>query len=66
MAFLGLIAYDVWPIGILVIGVLVLLVMVLQFVVYGMHQFAVSALHVWRARMDAIGDVALYFQSLVS
>ena len=66
MAFLGLIAYDVWPIGVLVIGVLVVLAMVLQFIVYGMHQFGVSALRIWRARMNATGDVVLYLQSLAN
>ena len=66
MAFLGLIAYDVWPIGVLVIGVLVVLAMVLQFIVYGIHQFGVSALRIWRAGMNATGDVVLYFQSLAN
>jgi hypothetical protein len=33
-----------------VIGVLVVLVMVLQFIVYGTHHCAMSALRVWRAR----------------
>jgi hypothetical protein len=29
-------------------GVLVVLVIFLQFIVYGTHQFARSALHIWR------------------
>ena len=66
MAFLCLVAYDVWPIGVLVIGVVVVLAMVLQFIAYGMHQFVVSALRVWRVGMDAMGKVVLYFQSLAS
>ena len=48
MAFLGLVAYDAWPVGVLVIGVLVILVMMLQFVIYGMHQFVTSTLRIWR------------------
>jgi hypothetical protein len=59
MAFLGLVAYDVWPTGVLVIGVLVVLLMVLQFIVYVMHQVAVSALRIWRAGMHSIGNVVL-------
>jgi len=35
MFFLGLIAFEAWPIGVLVLGVLVVLVMALQFIVYG-------------------------------
>jgi len=49
MAFLGLVAFDVSPIGVLVIGTLVVPVMTIQFIVYGMHQCATSSLHVWRA-----------------
>ncbi|KIM41504.1 hypothetical protein M413DRAFT_72188 [Hebeloma cylindrosporum] len=51
MAFLGLIACDAWPVGVLVIGILVAFVMILQFIVYGMHQSVTSALRVWRAGM---------------
>jgi len=47
--FLGVVAFDVSPIGVLVIGILVVLVMTIQFIVYGTHQFATSSLHVWRA-----------------
>ena len=66
MAFLGLVTYDVWPIGVLVIGVLVVLLMVLRFIVYGMHQFAASALRVWRAGMDSssMGNIVTCFRSL--
>jgi len=60
VAFLGLVAYDVWPIGALVIGVLVVLLMVLQFIVYGVHQFAASVLRVWRAGM---GNIVACFRS---
>ena len=49
MTCLGLIAYDVWPIGVLVIGVLVILVMFLEFIVYGAHHCVRSALHVCKA-----------------
>jgi hypothetical protein len=48
-----------------VIGMLVVLMMVLQFIMYGMHQVAVSALRVWRAGMDAMGNVVMYVRSLV-
>jgi len=48
IAFLGLVAYDAWPVGVLVIGVVVILVMTLQFIAYGMHQFIASALRIWR------------------
>jgi hypothetical protein len=64
IAFLGLVAYDVWPIGVLVIGVLVILLMALQFVVYGVHQFAASALRAWRAGMDSLGNIVTYFWRL--
>jgi hypothetical protein len=49
MTFLGLVAFDVSPVGVLVIGILVVLVMTIQFIVYGTHRFATSSLHVWRA-----------------
>ena len=65
MAFLGLVAYDVWPIGVLVIGMLVVLLMALQFIVYGMHQFAASGLRAWKVVMDSMGNVVAYFRSLV-
>ena len=65
MAFLGLVAYDVWPIGVLVIGMLVVLLMALQFIVYGMHHFAASALRAWKVVMDSMGNVVAYFRSLV-
>ena len=57
MAFLGLVAYDVWPIGVLVIGVLVVLMMLLQFIVYAMDQITASALHIWMAGRQLIGQV---------
>ena len=46
MAFLGLVAFDASPVGVLVVGILVALVMTIQFIVYGMRQFAASSLHV--------------------
>ena len=46
MAFLLLIAFDASPVCVLVIVVLVVLVMTVQFIVYGMHQFAAAALRV--------------------
>ena len=49
IAFLGLVAYDAWPRGSLVIGLLVIVVMSLQFLVYGMHQLAASVFRVGRA-----------------
>ena len=49
MTFLGIVAFDASPVGVLVIGILVVLVMTIQFIVYGTHQFAVSSLHLWRA-----------------
>ena len=49
MAFLGLIAYDAWPVGVLVIGVMVFLVMTLQFIVYGVDHIFAFALRTWRA-----------------
>jgi hypothetical protein len=49
MTFLGLVAFDASPAGVLVIGVLVVLVMAIQFIVYGTDRFATSSLHVWRA-----------------
>ena len=51
MAFLGLVAFDASPVGV-VIGILVVtvvLVMAVQFIVYGTHRFATSSLQVWRA-----------------
>ena len=49
MAFLGVVAYDASPAGVLVIGILVVLVMIVQFIVYGTHRFAASSLRIWRA-----------------
>ena len=49
MTFLGLVAFDASPVGVLVIGILVVLVMTIQFIVYATHQFATSSLHIWRA-----------------
>jgi hypothetical protein len=49
MTFLGLVAFDASPVGVLVIGILVVLVMTIQFIVYGTHKFATSSLHIWRA-----------------
>jgi len=49
MTFLGLVAFDASPVGVLVIGILVVLGMTMQFTVYGTHRFATISLHVWRA-----------------
>ena len=49
MSFLGLTAFDASPAGVLVIVALVVLAMTMQFIVYGTHWFAISALHIWRA-----------------
>ena len=49
MSFLGLTSFDASPTGVLVIVVLVVLAMTNQFIVYGIHQFATSAWHIWRA-----------------
>ena len=57
MSFLGLVAFDTSPIGVLVIGALVVLVMTIQFIVYGMHQFAIFSLHVWRAGAIIVANV---------
>ena len=37
MAFLGLVAYDAWPMGVLVLCFLLGLVMTMQFLVLGVH-----------------------------
>lgn len=66
MVFLGLVTYDVWPIGVLVIGFLVVLVMLLQFIVYGMHQFSASVLHIWAAGRHLMGRAVQGFRSLTS
>ena len=42
MTFLGLVAFDASPVGVLVIGILVVLVMIIQFIIYGTHHFATS------------------------
>jgi len=65
MAFLGLVAYDVWPIGVLTIGVVVLLLMAFEFIVYGVHQFVASALRVWTAGMDSMGNNVTCLRSSV-
>jgi ABC-type uncharacterized transport system permease subunit len=48
-----------------VIGVLVVLMMLLQFIVYGMHLFSASALHIWTARRHLMGGVVQRFRSLI-
>jgi len=57
MSFLGLIAYDARPTGVLVIGVLIILVMFLQFIVYGTHQCVTFALQFWRSGMVRASEV---------
>ena len=63
MAFLVLVAYDAWPVGVLVIGVVVILVMTLQFITYGIHQFVASALRIWSA---GVASVIHVFRNLAS
>jgi len=57
MSFLGLIAYEARPLGVLVIGVVVILVMMLQFIVYGTHHGATFVLRVWRAAAVRASEV---------
>ena len=57
MLFLGLIAFQAWPEGVLVIRALVVLVMILQFIVYGTHRCVMSALHVCRAGAVVMASV---------
>ena len=58
VVFLGLVAYDLWPIArVSVIGVLVLLMMLLQFFVYAMDQIFVSALHIWTAGRQLMSQI---------
>ena len=57
MFFLRLIAFDASPIGVLTIGISVVLVMTIQFIVYGMHQFATSSLHIWRAGVFSMVNI---------
>ena len=57
LLFVGLVAYDARPLGVVVIGVLVILVMMLQFIVYGTHYCATFALRVWRARAVRASEV---------
>jgi hypothetical protein len=45
------------------IGVLVVLVMFLQFIVYGTHRFAQSALRIWRAGVGI--NISQGFRGLV-
>jgi len=47
-----------------VIGVLVMSLMALEFIVYGIHQFAASALRVWRIGMDSVGNIVTCFPTL--
>ena len=43
------------------IGVLVILLARLEFIVYEIHQFVASALRIWRAGMDSMGNVVTCF-----
>lgn len=40
MGFLGLVAFDAWPHGVIAVSFLVGVVMSLQFLVFGAHWFA--------------------------
>jgi len=62
MVFLGLIAFDASPAGVIVIGILVGLVMALQYIVHGTHKFAALALHVWRAGAIPMVNVVKRFR----
>ena len=64
VVFLGLVAYDVWPIGVSVIWVLVVMIMLLQFIVYAMDQLSASALHIWTAGRNVMSKVVQGFPSL--
>jgi hypothetical protein len=64
MTFLGLVAFDASPVGVLVIGILVVLVMTMQFIVYGTHRFARSSLRVWRAGAISMVNVVERLQGL--
>jgi hypothetical protein len=66
VVFLGLVAYDVWPIGVSVIWVLVVLIMLLQFIVYAMDQLSASVLHIWTAGWNVMSKVVQGFRSLTS
>jgi hypothetical protein len=65
MCFLGITAFDASPAGVLVIVVLVVLVMTVQFIVYGTHKFATSALHVWRAGAIPMVNVVQHLRGFV-
>ena len=65
MTFLGLVAFDAAPAGVLVIGILVVLVMTIQFIVYGTHQLATSSLHIWRAGAISMFNVVERLRGLV-
>jgi len=66
MAFLGLIAYNGWSVGVVVIGAFVVLVMILEFVVYGIHRIVASASHFWRVVQVSMIDVGQGFRGLAS
>jgi len=66
MAFLGLVAYDGWSVGVLVVGFLVVLAMTLQFIVYGTHWFFMSAFHIWRAVEGSMVNAVQRFRGLAS
>jgi hypothetical protein len=64
MSLLGFFAYDARPVSVLMIGILVVVVMFLEFIVYGAHQFARSALHIWRT--GVVINISQGFRGLVS
>ena len=47
------------------IGVLVMLLVALEFIVYGVHQCAASALRVWRAGIESMGNIVTCYRSPV-
>ena len=66
VSFLGLVAYDAGPVGVLVVAAFVVLVMFLQFIAYGMHQFLAFALHIGRAVADLTVDAVRGLRGLAS
>ena len=65
MTFLGLVAFDASPVGVLLIGILVVLAMTMQFIVYGTHQFAMSSLPVWRAGAISLVNAITYLRGFL-
>ena len=63
MGFLGMVAFEVWPQGVMVTCFVVGLVMTMQFLVYGAHWAATKVAHGGRAAVrkmtgSSFGSVA--------